>query len=105
MNNGVNIVCECELIDWSGENGKYIHISTGEIYNHHKHGILDCQRKVKEGILNYGEYFNICKFIPGDPNSNFPNANKKVNISVKPSPTAEEGIPPIPKKLFKPYTI
>ena len=21
MNNGVNIVCECELIDWSGENG------------------------------------------------------------------------------------
>ena len=31
MNNGVNIVCECELIDWSGENGKYIHISTGEI--------------------------------------------------------------------------
>ena len=92
--------CECYEIDWSGKNGKYIHISSGEIYDHQKHGALDCQRKVKEGLFNYGEYFNYCKFIPGDPKSNFPSATEKIEIK-KEIPLIKEGIPPISKRLFK----
>ena len=91
--------CLCHLIDWSGGTGKYIHIDSGEIYDSQKHGALDCQSKVKEGLFNYGEYFNICKYIPGDPNSYFPSAYEKIkkhNTSV-----LKEGIPPISKKLFR----
>ena len=51
------IICECYLIDWSAKNGKYIHIESGDVYDSQKHGALDCQTKVKDGILNYGEYF------------------------------------------------
>lgn len=95
--------CLCHLIDWTGENGNYIHIESGEIYDHQKHGALDCQRKVKEGLLNYGEYFNVCKYIPGDPNSHFPRAHEKVKayqIKIRKRETIEEGIPPISGKLF-----
>ena len=91
--------CLCYLIDWSGVNGKYIHIESGEIYDTQKHGSLDCQSKVKEGILDYGEYFNICKYIPGDPKSHFPSAYAKVSKHY--SSKIEEGIPPISKKLFQ----
>ncbi|MBD23473.1 MAG: hypothetical protein CMG46_00490 [Candidatus Marinimicrobia bacterium] len=90
--------CSCNLIDWTGKDGKYIHIESGEIYDSQKHGALDCQTKVKEGIFNYGEYFNICKYIPGDPKSNFPSASEKI---VKGVSKPNEGIPPISKKLFK----
>ena len=44
--------CSCNLIDWTGKDGKYIHIESGEIYDSQKHGALDCQTKVKEGIFN-----------------------------------------------------
>ena len=39
----MNNVCQCHLIDWSGKNGKYIHISSGTTYDSQKHGALDCQ--------------------------------------------------------------
>lgn len=93
--------CECYLIDWSGVSGKYMHIESGEIYDPQKHGALDCQTKVKEGIFNYGEYFNKCKYIPGDPKSQFPSANEKIIKKMKETPSFEEGIPPISEKLFK----
>ena len=95
--------CLCHLIDWTGENGNYIHIESDEIYDHQKHGALDCQKKVKEGLLNYGEYFNVCKYIPGDPNSHFPRAHEKVKeykLKIRKRGTIEEGIPPISGKLF-----
>ena len=92
-------ICNCYLIDWSGNSGKYIHIESGEIYDPQKHGALDCQTKVKEGIFNYGEYFKKCKYIPGDPNSQFPSAKEKIKI--KETFTVKEGIPPISDKLFK----
>ena len=70
--------CECNLIDWSGKDGKYIHIYSGQIYDTQKHGALDCQSKVREGTINYGQYFKHCKFIPGDPQSYFPSAYHKI---------------------------
>ena len=93
--------CMCYLIDWSCISCRYIHIESGEIYDSQKHGALDCQTKVKEGIFNYGEYFNICKYIPGDPKSNFPNAYEKIKVTNNKIQSLEEGIPPIPEKLFK----
>ena len=95
--------CECHLIDWSRENGNYIHISSGNIYDSQKHGFLDCQTKLKEGIINYGEYFNLCKYIPGDPKSHFPSFLEKKKNETKKIETQiiEEGIPPIPDKIFK----
>ena len=95
----MNNVCQCYLIDWSGKNGKYIHISSGTTYDSQKHGALDCQTKVKEGSLNYSEYFKTCKYIPGDPKSHFPNASEKIKKVI--IPRFDEGIPPIPEKLFK----
>ena len=94
-------ICECYLIDWSGKDGKYIHIGSGEIYDTQKHGALDCQAKVREETIDYGQYFRQCKYIPGDPKSYFPSAQykvKKKNIGI---PRFEEGVPPIPEKLFK----
>lgn len=91
--------CECHLIDWTSIDGNYIHIESGKIYDPQKHGALDCQTKVKEGTFNYGEYFNKCKYIPGDPKSNFPSAYEKIkNYEI---PSFEEGIPPISAKLFQ----
>ena len=95
----MNNVCQCHLIDWSGKNGKYIHISSGTTYDSQKHGALDCQTKVKEGSLNYAEYFKTCKYIPGDPKSHFPNASEKIKKVI--IPRFEEGIAPISEKLFK----
>ncbi len=95
--------CTCYLIDWTGKNGNYIHIESGEVYDSQKHGALDCQKKVEEGVINYGEYFNVCKFIPGDPESQFPNAHEKVNlynVKIVKRPVIQEGIPPISEKLF-----
>jgi len=93
--------CECHLIDWSGKGGKYIHIESGEVYDTQKHGALDCQAKVSEGLINYGQYFQQCKYIPGDPKSYFPSAQYKINKKNTETPRFEEGIPPIPEKLFK----
>ena len=97
----MNIMCECNLIDWSGKNGRYIHIESGEVYDTQKHGALDCQTKVKEGLINYGEYFKICKFIPGVAKSYFPNASEKIIQKKYEVQKIQEGIPPIPEKLFK----
>ena len=95
------VICECNLIDWSGKDGKYIHIESGEIYDTQRHGALDCQAKVREGTINYGQYFQQCKYIPGDPKSYFPSAQYKVNKKNIVISRFEEGIPPIPEKLFK----
>tara|TARA_B100000945_G_C20394985_1_gene604334 strand:- start:1006 stop:1308 length:303 start_codon:yes stop_codon:yes gene_type:complete len=94
------IICECYLIDWSAKNGKYIHIESGDVYDSQKHGALDCQTKVKDGILNYGEYFRICKYIPGDSKSLFPTADQKIIEKIK-NNSIEEGIPPISEKILK----
>ena len=51
--NKSKMICECNQIDWSGKDGKYIHIESGEIYDTQKHGALDCQAKVREGTINY----------------------------------------------------
>ena len=95
------MICECNQIDWSGKDGKYIHIESGEIYDTQKHGALDCQAKVREGTINYGQYFQQCKYIPGDPKSYFPCAQYKVKKNNVNIAQVEEGIPPIPEKLFK----
>ncbi len=99
--NKSKMICECNQMDWSGKDGKYIHIASGEIYDTQKHGALDCQAKVREGTINYGQYFRECKFIPGDPESNFPSAYFKIQKKNVITNEVEEGIPPIPEKLFK----
>lgn len=93
-----NIFCNCHLIDWSGKDKKYIHISSGEIYDPQKHGALDCREKVNERTINYETYFNICKYIPGDPKSHFPSVQEKLKNK---ETGFQEGIPPISKRLFK----
>ena len=101
--NELKTMCECNLVDWSGKGGKYIHIESGEIYDTQKHGALDCQAKVREGTINYGQYFQQCNYIPGDPKSYFPSAHSKIIEKEKEFKTTrfEEGIPPISEKLFK----
>ena len=75
--------CQCCLVDWSGGPGKYKYVSTGEIYDPfigtEETGItircgeeLDCQAKVNAGIMGMDDYYQICKYIPGDPGSKFP---------------------------------
>ena len=98
---GTKMICECNQIDWSGKDGKYIHIDSGEIYDTQKHGALDCQAKVREGIINYGQYFQQCKYIPGAQKSYFPNAHLKIKKKKVNTEQVQEGIPPIPEKLFK----
>tara|TARA_B100000686_G_scaffold353934_2_gene461638 strand:- start:1393 stop:1695 length:303 start_codon:yes stop_codon:yes gene_type:complete len=98
---GTKMICECNQIDWSGKGGKYIHIDSGEIYDTQKHGALDCQAKVREGIINYGQYFQQCKYIPGAQKSYFPNAHLKIKKKKVNTEQVQEGIPPIPEKLFK----
>ena len=79
--------CLCHLID------KNIHIKTGEVYDYKKHGAIDCHTKVNLGIFNLIEYYKVCKKIPVPPK---PVIMKKVkNYAI------EEGIPPIPEKLFR----
>ncbi len=91
--------CSCYLIDWTAENGKYIHIESGEIYDPQKHGALDCQTKVNEGTFTFGDYFANCKYIPGDSNSKFPSVYEK--ITNYENTKIQEGTPPIPEKLFQ----
>tara|TARA_Y100000817_G_scaffold311734_1_gene304381 strand:- start:3855 stop:4160 length:306 start_codon:yes stop_codon:yes gene_type:complete len=94
------VKCKCNLIDWSASDCKYIYIPEGNIYDIQKHGAIDCRAKVKEGILNYEEYFKECKYIPGDPKSNFPSAVSRIKINKKEKSIITEGIPPISRNIF-----
>ena len=85
-------LCMCHLIKWS-KNNNHIHIKTGEVYDYNRHGSLDCHTKVSLGIFNMIEYYNVCKIIPIPPK---PVIMKKVKKHV-----IEEGIPPIPQRLFQ----
>ena len=84
--------CMCHLIEWS-TNDKPIHIKTGEIYDYNKHGAIDCHTKVNLGIFNMIEYYDVCKNIPIPPKPVIMKKIKKHDF--------EEGIPPIPKRLFQ----
>lgn len=83
--------CMCHQIEWS-TNNKPIHIKTGEIYDYNKHGAVDCHTKVNLGIFNMIEYYDVCKNIPIPPKPVIMKKIKKHDF--------EEGIPPIPKRLF-----
>ena len=96
-------ITAAETVKFRQESFAWIEINgeSGEIYDTQKHGALDCQAKVREGTINYGQYFRECKFIPGDPGSHFPNAYFKIQKKNVTTNKVEEGIPPIPEKLFK----
>ena len=52
-----------------------------------------CHTKLNLGIFNMIDYYKVCKYIPIPPK---PVIMKKVKKHV-----VEEGIPPIPKRLFQ----
>tara|TARA_B100000214_G_scaffold369626_1_gene342998 strand:+ start:3559 stop:3798 length:240 start_codon:yes stop_codon:yes gene_type:complete len=74
-------MCECHLIQWSGEKGVSIYIPSGEIYTTQKHGIIDCLSKVEKGVMNIHEFINNCRYSQGKC------------IPIK-DDSIEEGIPP-----------
>ena len=61
--------CECHKIDWSGGPGyyKYQNKPLDQLSS------IDCLSKVNSGIMDYCDYYRICKYIPYKPNTKFPN--------------------------------
>ena len=82
MSNGSK-TCVCGEINWKGGPGNYKYISTGELYDPFigyeetvrlRPGVLhlDCQAKVNANLMTMREYYTNCKYIPGEPGSEFP---------------------------------
>jgi len=49
-----------------------------------------CQFKVNEKTMSMGQYFGVCKFIPGEPGTLFP--EEVYQFLIRPLPTLEEGV-------------
>jgi len=63
-------ICECGKIDWSGGPYHYKYIETGKPYIQGDN--VSCHDKLNNDIMTLENYDNICQYIPGEPNSKFP---------------------------------
>ena len=67
-----NLKCQCHLIDWRGGPGNYRLLSTGEKLTFSGSSGHCCQTKVNEDLMDMKYYENVCQYIPGKNESNFP---------------------------------